>query len=85
LAIGNKPFLDNYIIDTSAKTPGLVYKLRVKVFNKEGDSLSTNVAFILASVPQKPAKPAFVSDGKEVLITMYQPLDGGSVIVNYEL
>lgn len=57
----------------------------MKVFNKEGDSLSTNVAFILASVPQKPLKPSFVSDGWEVLITMYQPLDGGSVIVNYEL
>ena len=63
-------FVDNYIIDTSSKIPGKVYKIRITSLNQVGYSTSTNVAFILASVPEKPAKPEFESDGKSVFITM---------------
>lgn len=56
-------FVDNYIIDTSSKVPGKVYKIRITAINQVGSSTSTNVAFILASVPEKPAKPEFESDG----------------------
>lgn len=83
--INDKAFIDNYIIDTSSKIAGKVYKIRISAYNSAGSTTSTNVAFILASVPSKPVKPTFESDGKSVFITMYQPSDGGSVVVNYEL
>ena len=84
--INNRPNLMNYDIDTSLKTVGHDYLVRMKVQNRVGEAVSDSSVFLLADVPDAPGMPTRESDGTTMRIFIAPPADdGGAQIRSYQL
>jgi hypothetical protein len=88
IAIRNKPTLRSAIASFDTADLGTKYTFQVRVYNREGETISNSISYLFSTTPDKPNDPPQLVIQSSTLIRVdyvFDAFTGGSSILSYNL